>query len=118
VILETRKKKHHLETNGDLIKRVEDIIGFDYVCVSPKNGRTIDRLKNLGLNVDFKLVTDCRNVNGKLLSKVNMLMPLTTSSPLKNKAIDKKVWTYCVNHNYRYSPRLQVDVWGTRRKGK
>jgi 7-carboxy-7-deazaguanine synthase len=44
------------------------------------------------------------------------LMPLTTYNFKKDLSIKQFVWKQCVKHNMKYSPRLQVDVFGKKRK--
>lgn len=107
----------HIETNGDLLND-SDLKNFNYISVSPKSPITAERIqmKIYGLWIpdkfDIKVVTDLETVGMDMLQYATMLMPLTTYDTEKDKEIQKRVWTYCVNHDLRYSPRIQVDVWG------
>ena len=124
--------KYHLETNGDLIKTPEKIIPlltyFDYISISPKTKdtakkiteiiRDIDKIKIEWINkIDIKVVTDLEKVGNDIIKYATMLMPLTTYDEKKDKRIKRKVWEYCLMNGYKYSPRLQVDIWG-KKKGK
>lgn len=45
------------------------------------------------------------------------LMPKTVDyGKEKDKKIKKRVWEWCSQYGYRFSPRLQVDVFGKKRK--
>ncbi len=129
----TKDKKHHLETNGDLIDGMMDM--FDYVCVSPKEKKIAEKLKYHSGSFDIKVVTDLK-LNKELISYATMLMPLTMSReelmhPLNgvqgiicnvdanleewNKSIRQDVWNYCLENNIIYCPRLHYEVWGKKR---
>jgi len=116
---------HHLETNGDLLTR-DKLSYFDYISVSPKDANTLNRVMQLmsynnfwlGYFYDIKIASDLDKVNKEMAKKASLLMPLTTSDKEKNKKISRKVWDFCIKHKIRYSPRLHVDVWGVKRRGK
>jgi len=117
-------KDHHIETNGSITNDV--LQRFEYVCFSPKNVKDakncIKYLKtsiDLYFNcVDVKVVTDLRDVGMDLLKYASMLMPLTSNWPHSSDDIEvrKDVWDYCEKHNLRYSPRLQVELFGHQRR--
>jgi len=106
---------HHIETNGDMIVNYDY---FDYVCFSPKDEKTAKYIYERvydNLNFDIKVVTDLK-INKKLIKYATMLMPLTTNNKKKDFETKQKVWNYCNKNNYKYSPRLHVDVWGTKKR--
>jgi 7-carboxy-7-deazaguanine synthase len=114
VIFKTNTLQHHLETNGDLIARptiFTDLL-FDYICISPKNEEAAQ--VDLMCNYDIKVVTDLK-LNKNLIKYASILMPLTTYNKKKDLEIKKKVWDYCIKNNIKYSPRIQVDIWGKKR---
>jgi len=115
VIFRTKGKKHHLETNGDLVIDWSD---FEYVCFSPKDEVACKNIKKNynGNNMDIKVVTDLK-LNRELIPYATLLMSLTVvePNPDANNFIRQKVWDYCSKHNIRYSPRLHVEIWGTKR---
>ncbi|RLI62715.1 MAG: hypothetical protein DRO67_06875 [Candidatus Asgardarchaeum californiense] len=132
VILRTRGKHHHLETNGDYLMNfsqpdvfTEVFINklFNYVAVSPKVKSVAERVYLIRLadpplsatNIDIKVVTDLKEVGVDMLPYATMLMPLTTYNESKDKVIRRRVWKYCVQHNKFYSGRLHVEVWGKKR---
>lgn len=125
--LEKNKKiyrKHHLETNGDLILNQTNELDyivylFDYICISPKLKDIFKYIKNTfftqpDYTFDIKVVTDLK-VNKELIKYATMLMPLTVNNSKKDSNIRKKVWQYCVKHNLKYSPRLHYEVWGKKK---
>jgi len=115
IIKETREKKHHLESNGDLL--TADNEEFDYITVSPKDLKTADRIHKLSFVVDeIKVVTDLDKIGLELVPFATILMPLTTYQKKKDLEICRKVWQYCVEHKVRFSPRLQYFIWGKKRK--
>ena len=63
---------------------------------------------------EIKVVTDLE-LNKDMLEKATRLMPLTTFSD-KDNEIRKNVWNYCIKNNKKYSPRLQVELFGKRRR--
>jgi len=111
---------HHLETNGDLIDKLrQDFNLFDYIAISPKEvdiARKVYRDWNLGNQSDIKVVTDLEKVGVEMLRYATLLMPLTTGNKKKDKQIEQRVWKYCIKNNIRYSPRLQVEVWGFKKR--
>lgn len=115
IILRTRNKLHHLESNGDL--KIPYLF-FDYVCISPKDLKAIrtNHLKKKLMSVDVKVVTDLK-LNADLIPYATMLMPLTVdyNGPI-DKQIEQKVWDYCVKYNIRFCLRQHVHVWGQRQK--
>lgn len=123
IITQTSKHKHYLETNGDLLVE-NDLYIFDYIAISPKNLALVKKWKKdftftnkkyEQSKFDIKIATDLK-VNKELVPYSTMLMPLTTYDEKKDEEIRKKVWQYCLDYNLRYSPRLQVEIWGKKRK--
>ena len=112
VISLTRDKKHFLETNGDLLN-TEMYYIFDFISCSPKSIETAKKVK--GIVDEIKIVTDLGKVGVDLIPYATTLMPLTTFTK-KDKIINRKVWEYCVKHNIRFSPRLQILIWGKKKK--
>jgi len=108
----------HIETNGDLLME-EDFQMFDHISISPKElitARRVFAMQKEGIATwDIKVVTDFETVGADMLPYATMLMPLTTGNPKKDLMIKKKVWNYCWRKKLRYSPRLHVDVWGTKK---
>lgn len=120
----------HLETNGDLLtKELERKLldYFNFIVISPKEinpakrgyefkeyADYLDEEKRV--RVSIKIVTDLKKVGKEMLKYATSLMPLTTFNEKKDLLIKRKVWNYCMEHNLRYSPRLQVDLWGKERK--
>ncbi len=110
--------KHHIETNGT-IKDADFLNRFDYVCVSPKSLSDYSKFhtihQKMNTEYDIKVVTNLEGEGKDILLYATMLMPLSTYDVKKDLEIQKKVWNYCVKRNKKYSPRLHVDVWGTKR---
>jgi len=114
-------KDFHLESNGSINHPV--IQRFEYVCFSPKNVKDLKNCKKYAKRfldlywncVDIKVVTDLEKVGMDMIGEATMLMPLTTYTP-EDDGIRKAVWDYCEQHNLRYSPRLQVELFGKERK--
>ena len=123
-ILGSPFKLHHLESNGDLVRSVDDLQRlmclFSYICFSPKDEKVAKRLHSLikffASDVDIKVVTDLEKVGVKLLPYATMIMPLTTRRPDRDSEIRKAVWYYCVKNNLFYSARLHIHVWEEERK--
>lgn len=123
VIKATKGKYHTLETNGTQIGF--DTSLFTHITVSPKYRRDAKYWKYGMVDVSIKVVTDLKKVNIELLEYADYLMPLTTfdENVMENKIyrkekdnrIKRRVWNYCIEHNIKYSPRLQVDLWGNER---
>jgi organic radical activating enzyme len=118
--------KFHLETNGDLIKTIDDykiiMDAFNYVAVSPKCievARRIDILKSeVKINsstTDIKVVTNLRSVGLELLPYATTLMPLTVYNKKKDAETRIAVWNYCIEHKLHFSARLHVLVFGKKR---
>jgi len=127
-LLQITKKgpSFHLESNGDLvgIKTFQHGLAeyFDYLCFSPKFPGTAARLQSLffterlpSSQMDIKVVTDLSSVGIDLLPFATMLMPLTTDDLDENFRTKQKVWQYCLRHGLKYSPRLHVDLFGTKK---
>ena len=118
-----------LESNGDLIKDIEYIRDnlhhyFYYISISPKEREVAERVYNIlkyyksnigEINYDIKVVTDLDNIGVDMIEYASELMPLTTFSIEKDKEIQRKVWEYCSKNKIRFSPRIQIDVWGKRK---
>jgi len=112
----------HLETNGTIIpeqeERYHNLSIFNYICFSPKNTDNIENILAVAKQrrvTDIKVVTDLKTVGMDLLEYATILMPLSTYKAKEDKEIRQKVWQYCVDHDLRYSPRLQQDIWGKKR---
>jgi len=114
IIDETRENQHHLETNGDLLNETDDK-KFDYIAVSPKDLKTMDKIQKLSFVPNIKVVTDLDKTGLELVPFASMLMPLTTYNKKVDVEICKKVWEYCVEHHLRFSPRLQTFIYGKKR---
>lgn len=114
----TNNLSHHLETNGTIVEN-HFFVAFDYVCFSPKNyldcKKLVDQLNTKLVNFDIKIVTDLKKIGVEMLSHATMLMPLTTYDKKKDLQIKKNVWDYCIKHNLKCSPRLQVDLFGKKK---
>ena len=115
----------HLESNGDLIEDwdwvAENIDGiFDYICISPKDSETAERVYNIlnqggwVLDWDIKVVTDLIKIGTDMLQFSTMLMPLTLYKEI-DKIIRRDVWNYCITTNKFYSARLHVEVFGNKK---
>ena len=121
VINKTDLKFHHIETNGDLLLEY-DFNFFSYLGISPKELKTAKKVKKIMKGViknyyDIKIVTDLKKEGIDMLKYATILMPLSTNNIKEDKLIQEKVWNYCVKHNIKYTPRLQVDLWGLKTKG-
>jgi organic radical activating enzyme len=102
---------HALETNGELLCE-KDFEIFDHVTVSPKMRGDWERyLQKID---EVKVVTDL-SVNKDLIPFATSLMPLTTFDTKRDSEIKRKIWSFCVHHFLRYSPRLQNEVWQGKR---
>ena len=120
VIYDTRDKQHHLETNGDLLTS-KTASFFNYICVSPKDIKTLKRLDFMegkfrlfnSVDYDVKVVTDL-DLSKDMIKYATMLMPLTTNNTQRDKEIQQDVWNYCIKHNIKYTPRIHRDVWGNK----
>lgn len=113
-----KKYKHNMETNGTFIDN-QIFSKFNYICFSPKNKND---LKNLLVKIDkkafdydIKIVSDLDSIGVDMVNRSTMIMPLTTYNEKKDNLIKQKVWKYCVENNKIYTPRLQVDVYGTKK---
>ena len=123
VIKATKGKFHTLETNGTQIGF--DTSLFTHITVSPKYRRDAKYWKYGMADVSIKVVTDLKEVNINLLEYADYLMPLTTFDENvwgdntyrkeKDNRIKRRVWNYCIEHDIKYSSRLQIDVWGNQR---
>ena len=116
VINQTDTKRHHLESNGDILsgKHIEH---FEYVCVSPKDLETAHHINELpfwGNMHDIKIVTDLK-LNKDLIPFATMLMPLTTSNETESKVIEREVWNYCTKNNIKFCLRQHIKVWGMKK---
>lgn len=115
IILETGDDYHHLETNGDILPQSPEL--FSYICFSPKEKRVQENVyaycMQIRKNWDIKIVTDLK-LNKDMIKDATMLMPLSTFDG-RNIDIQQKVWNYCVKNKIKYTPRIQVDVWGMKK---
>ena len=124
-----------VETNGTIIP-VRDLQYIDNYNVSIKlsssgvkeekriKSKVIEHYNMIG-NAYFKFVVgNIKDMNEvkELEKKYNIkrnkiyLMPLTVSNKKERQNINEFVWNICLLHNYKYSPRLHVDVWGTKKR--
>lgn len=118
VIKATIAKHHTLETNGT--QRGFDTSVFHHITISPKDESTAKywqlRIDNaIEENITVKVVTDLQTTNRGLLKYADYLMPLTTFNKQEDEQIKRRVWDYCIKHNFKYSPRLHIDLWGRKR---
>lgn len=118
IIKKTKKKCHHLETNGDLIETIKKNWSlFQYIAISPKDVRIAQKVGSdwaLGNQSDIKVVTDLEKEGVDMIPYATMLMPLSTYTE-KDLEIQRKVWEYCVNNNLKFTPRYQMWIWGQKR---
>jgi len=117
VIKATVNKYHVLETNGT--QQGFDASLFYHITISPKDENTAKywqlRKDNSEDNITIKVVTDLQRINMDLLNYADYLMPLTTFNNQEDEQIKRRVWNYCIKHNFIYSPRLHIDIWGNKR---
>jgi 7-carboxy-7-deazaguanine synthase len=114
VIRRLPRKYHHLETNGDLLLSnlgVDIVSLFNYICVSPKD---LTVCKQIGNGYDIKVVTNLE-INKEMIPYATMLMPLTVYDEEKDREIQQKVWSYCVENNIRFCLRQHICVWGAKK---
>lgn len=117
IIKRTESKVHHIETNGDLLK-LDIFYDFDYVAISPKEKEVAKKVFDMIPEnwaehcFDIKIVTDLDKVGVDILQYATRLMPLSTYDEKKDRAIQQKLWEYCVEHDVTFSPRLHTYVWG------
>lgn len=126
ILCSKQHTKFHLETNGDLIRTIEDYKTianlFSYIAVSPKCievARKIDIMRSeIKLNdssTDIKVVTDLRSVGMELLPYATTLLPLTVYNKKKDEETRINVWNYCLEHKMHFSARLHVLLFGKKR---
>lgn len=113
VIIRLGGKYHSLETNGT--QREFNPFLFDSITVSPKDTYSAYYWKGKYSRITIKVVTDLKKVNMDLIEYADYLMPLSTFREEEDKKIKQRVWNYCIEHNIKYSPRLQVDLWRNER---
>lgn len=117
VIKATVNKYHVLETNGT--QQGFDASLFYHITISPKDENIAKywqlRKDNSEDNITIKVVTDLQRINMDLLNYADYLMPLTTFNKQEDEQIKRRVWNYCIGHNFIYSPRLHIDIWGDKR---
>ena len=121
VIDATKGVYHHLESNADLLEANDVYKYFSYTACSPKDKEIAEKIKKqfkYYSEIDIKVVTDLEKEGVDMIPYATMLMPLNTGEIKKDKEIEQKVWQYCIEKNLRYSPRLQVTVWGLKKRGK
>ncbi len=122
IIKKTRSKNHHIETNGDLLVK-SDFLLFNYLGISPKDEKTAEKIIQMQNEMnwayegdfDIKVVTDLKTVGKELIPYATMLMPLTVYNQKEDLKIQRKVWNWCVKHNFRFTPRYQFLIWGKKR---
>lgn len=121
----------HIETNGDFIGEAVKGVPltglatlFEYVAASPKHvhtarqlSMTLPELTTFNVAWDIKVVTDLETVGVDMLPFATLLMPLTYEDKVKTLEIKKRVAKYCIEKKIRYTPRLQVDIWGYKMRG-
>lgn len=112
-VLDKTKKIHHLETNG--YKLTPELNRFSYISFSPKTIEDCKRIEKfvetLKSEFDIKIVTNLKNK--EMIKYATILMPLSTYD-YRQEEIAKKVWSYCVKKNIKYSGRLQL-LWNRKR---
>lgn len=128
VVKHTPRKYHHIETNGDLLGKVD--IGFQYIACSPKDEKTAKKVAEGFFEAydkdeyDIKVVTDLKTEGVKSIPYATMLMPLTTYfynneiDHEKEEKIKQKVWEYCTKNNLKYACRSHIETWGYKQSGK
>jgi len=119
IIKQTKNKKHHVETNADII--TEDLMEFDYICASPKNIKSALAFYGVRLQFfekyDIKIVTDGKQLNKDLIPYATILMPLSTQDEKENIEIMQRVWKLCIKENKKFCLRQHVVVWGLNERG-
>jgi len=113
-------REYHIETNGDFLDEIV-MNAFDYTACSPKDIKTLKKVKKIykdwsGCYYDIKVVTDLKKIGTDMLKYATRLMPLTTFDEKKDLLISKRVWKYCTENKIIFSPRLHIDVWGSKRR--
>lgn len=118
---QVHNKVHHLETNGDLLS-VITMDGFGYVSISPKDLAAAQQVMEIIKEAraspncyDIKIVTNLADTGIQLIPFATMLMPLNTGNKETDLKTQQSVWSYCVKHNLKYSPRCHVQIWGNRK---
>ena len=126
----------HIETDGDFLHTQEGgpansityqrlFVTIDYLVCSPKGVVTAKKIHNdLAINLptvanlyEIKVVTDLKTLNVDLIPYATSLMPLSHEDAEKTRVVKKEVVEYCIEKNIRFTPRLQVDVWGFAKRG-
>lgn len=112
----------HLETNGTYLN--PDLFGiFNFITFSPKTEedainiwKFVEKYEKVTYEGIFavKVATDGK-VNEDLIKYADILMPLTTFEKNQDDEIKKKVWDMCLKLGKKYSPRLQIDLFGKKR---
>lgn len=131
-------KKHdwHIETDGDFLCAQEGgpangityqrlFATIDYLVCSPKGLITAKKIHNDLIGVmkcpenlfESKVVTDLKTMNVELIPYATSLMPLSYEDADKTRETKKEVVEYCIKNSIRFTPRLQVDVWGFAKRG-
>lgn len=118
VMKETLHFNHHLETNASGF--MYNLKLFDYIAFSPKKKEDAMKVEHYVdefdiEDYDIKVVTDGESMNKELIPYATMLMSLTTFNEEKDKEIKQEVWEYCQENNIKYSPRLQIDLFGNKK---
>ena len=124
-----------IETDGDFLCEQEGgfpngityqrlFVTIDYLVCSPKGVVTAKKIHHDLVETpgaenlfEIKVVTDTETMNLDLIPYATCLMPLSFEDEAKTKEVKKKVVDYCIKNNIRFTPRLQVDVWGFAKRG-
>lgn len=110
----------HLETNGDLLEEVYPKMPsgmFHHIMCSPKSKEVAKAIYDKGLAKEINILTDLKTVGVDMIQYADSLTPLGTDSVKESQENAKAVWKYCVEHEFRFSPRLQKYIFFERKKG-
>lgn len=109
-------KQFHVETNGDLIGRLQGEKLFDYVVCSPKEKAvavSVAMLREVGIVDEVKVVTNLKDIGVDMIEYADTLMPLTGETGEREVIV--KVWQYCVKNNYNFSSRIHYLIFGNKK---
>lgn len=118
--------KIQIETSGKS-KLLMHLIGNVTIVCSPKqyNGKFVIQESVINDAHYFKFVVGGTNDFNNVLAFVKKydipnhkvyLMPLTTYNKGRDAIIKRLVWQLCIKHNFNYSARIHIDLWGKTRK--